>query len=176
MIGDLGLDPRPRLRQGEPRQHRRVAADLDPGRQQVLQRVGAGGIGVGVAIDVAARGARLVDAVEDLRRLAPIVDPRAFQMHDLDMDREGSGSRDCLLDRLQHPVRLVADMGEIAGVVTRHDRDEGHDLGGLGKAAGRGEQAGRQSQRAGAQPLVQQRAHLVEFGRGRGAVFQPHDH
>ena len=104
MIGDLRLNAPPRLGQGEPCEHRLIAADLHPGRQQVLQRVGAGGVGIGVAIDVAALGPRLFDAIEDLRRLAPIVDPRAFQMHDLDMDRISTRHRDRLLDRLEHLV------------------------------------------------------------------------
>jgi len=70
------------------------------GGSKILQRVGAGGVGVGVAIDVAALRAGFLDASEDLRRLAPIVDPRAFQMHDLDVDRKRARHRDGLFDGL----------------------------------------------------------------------------
>jgi hypothetical protein len=67
-------------------------------------------------------------------------------------------------------------MGEIGGLVAGDDGAQRHDLGGLGEAAGRGEEARRQAERAGVQPLVQQRAHLIELAGGRGAVFEPHRH
>ena len=121
MIGDLGLDPRPHLGQSEPRQHRLVAADLHPGRQKIFERVGAGGIGVSVAINVAALAARAIEPVQDLRGLSPIVYARTFQMHDLDMDRKGARHRDRLLDGVEHLVRLVADMGEIGRLVAGDD-------------------------------------------------------
>ena len=77
----------------ETRQHRLQAADLHPGRQQVLQRIGAGGIGIGVTIDLAALARAASIIRQDLRRLAPIVDARAFQMDDLDMDPARCGRR-----------------------------------------------------------------------------------
>ena len=38
-------------------------------------------------------------------------------MHDLDMDAAGLGDRDRFFDRLQHLVRFVAQVGEVAGVM-----------------------------------------------------------
>ena len=79
-------------------------------------------------------------------------------MDDLDMDAAGSGDVDRLLDRFDDLVRLVADMGEIGGVVALQDLAQRDDFVALGIAAGRREQPGREAERAGREPLVEQRA------------------
>ena len=98
---DVGADVCARLGELQPLEHRRHAAGLHPLRQQVLQRVGAGGIGIGVAIDVEAARLGVGDHLERLARLAPVVGARAFEMHDLDMD--AARVRD--VDRLLHAPR-----------------------------------------------------------------------
>ena len=97
-------------------------------------------------------------------------------MHDLDMDWVGARDRDRLLDGFEHPVRLVPDMREISGLVLRDDGAQRHDLGRLGERAWRREQARREAERAGAEPLLQEPAHLVEFGGARRAVLQAQHH
>ncbi len=62
---------------------------------------------------------------------------------------------------------LVAQMGEITGVVALRHRTQCDDLVALGIAAGRREQPGREAQRARVQPVFEQRRHLRQFGRGR---------
>ena len=83
---DVGADARARLRLPQPLEHRRHAAGLHPLRQQVLQRIGAGGVGVGVAIDVEAARPGVGDHLQRGRGLAPVVDAGALEVHDLDMD------------------------------------------------------------------------------------------
>ena len=63
-------------------------------------------------------------------------------MHDLDMDAAHFGDLDRFLDRLQHLVRLVADVGEVRAVVTLDDMAERDHFLGRGVGAGRSEQAG----------------------------------
>jgi N-acyl-D-amino-acid deacylase len=65
----------------EPRQHRLDAARLHPWRQQVLQRVRSGGIGIGIAVDVEAARPGVGDHAERGRGLTPIVHAGAFEMH-----------------------------------------------------------------------------------------------
>ncbi len=137
---DLGADARAGFGKREPRQHRFEAAHLNPGGQQILQRVGTGGIGVGVAIDITACGPRRLDHGQDLRRLAPIVDTRALQVDDLDMNPAIAGEVDRFLDAFEHLVRFVSDMGEISRLVALQHGAERKHLRGLGKAAGRREQ------------------------------------
>ena len=153
----------------EARQHRLVAADLHPGRQQVLQRVGAGGIRVGVAIDVATLGARPLDHAEDRRRLAPIVDARAFQMDDLDMDAGRAGDGDRLLDPFEHLVRFVADMGEVSrrcgASALRHSAMISS---GRAKLPGGVNRPDDMPSAPALKPLVQQRDHPAELGRASG--------
>ena len=51
-------------------------------------------------------------------------------MHDLDMDAACLGDRDRLLDRLDHLVRFVAQVGEVAGVVAlEHVAERDHLVG-----------------------------------------------
>ena len=157
-------------------EHRRHAAGLHPLRQQVLQRVGAGGIGVGVAIDVEAARLGGGDHLQRLPRLAPVVGARAFEMHDLDMDAASFRDVDRLLQRLDHLAGLVAQMGEVAGVVALQHMAERRHLVRPGIGAGRREQPRRHAERAGAQALLQQRDHRVELGLGRRAVRHAHHH
>ena len=53
------------------------------------------------------------DHRERRRGLAPIVDARALEMHDLDMHAALLGDGDGFLDRLDHFVRFIAQVGEI---------------------------------------------------------------
>ena len=132
----------------EPLQHRLDAAGLHPLRQEVLERVAAGGIGIGIAVDVEPARLGRGDHVERARGLAPIVHARAFEVHDLDMDAALLRDLDRLRDRLQHLVRLVANVGEVAGIVALDHAAERDHLVRLGIGAGGGEQAGRKPERA----------------------------
>ena len=62
-------------------------------------------------------------------------------MHDLDMHAAVLGDRDGLVERLEHFVRFVAQMREIAGVVALEHMAERDDLRRRSEAAGRSEQA-----------------------------------
>src|SRR5262249_8484697 len=130
--------------------HRLIATSLHPRWQQILQWVGPSRVGIGIAIDVAALLSRSRDPLEDLPRLAPIVDPRTFEMHDLDMDATGAGNFNGLLHPLHDLVRLVPDVREITRIVSFQESTEGHHFVWFGKAARRGKQARRHAERAGA--------------------------
>src|SRR5579875_3193349 len=68
-------------------------------------------------------------------------------MHELDMHARGAGEGDRFGDAVEDLVRFVAHMGEIGGVVAPQYGAEGQHLGGVGKAAGRREQARREAER-----------------------------
>ena len=76
-------------------------------------------------------------------------------MHDLDMHPSGAGEIDRLGDRREHLVRLVADMGEIGGVVALQHGAEGEHFGKRGEAARRREQTRRHAERARGESLLQ---------------------
>ena len=162
--------------QREPLQHGVDAARLHPLRQQVLERIAAGGVRIGVAVDVepARLGGR--DHVERARRLAPVVRARALEVHDLDVHAAGLGDRDRLLDRFQDLARFVAQMREVAGIVPLDHVAERDHLVGLRVGARRGEQAGREPERAGRERLLEQCGHGRELVRRRRAVRHAHDH
>ena len=136
---DFGADARSCLGQRQTRQHRLQPVRLNPLRQQVLQRVAARRIGIGVAIDGEALLPRRLDHRQDLRGFTPIVEPRAFEMDDLDMYTAGPGNVDRLLDRFDDVVRFIAQVGEIGGIVALQHIAQCHHLGAVGIAAGRRE-------------------------------------
>ena len=164
------------LRLLEPLEHRRHAAGLHPLRQEVLQRVGACGIGIGVAVDVEAARLRIRDHLERGPGLAPVVGARALEVHDLHMHAAGFGHVDRLLHRVEHVIGLVAQVGEVGGVVRLQHAAERVHLGGPGVGARRGEQPGGQPERTRAQALFEQIDHLPELGRGGLAVAHAHGH
>ena len=176
VAGDVGADFLPRFVLPKPRDHRLDTAGLHPWRQNVLQRVRARGIRIGIAIDVDAARLGVGDHGQRLRGLAPIVHAGAFEMHDLDMHAALLADRYCLRDRLDHFVGLVAQMGEIAGIVPLEHMAERDHLGGLRVGAGRREQARRHAERAGIERVFQQRDHLRELGRARRALRHAHHH
>ena len=131
-----------RLGELQPLEHRRHAAGLHPLRQQVLQRIGAGGVRVGVAIDVEAARLGVGDHLERGFGLAPVVGARAFEMHDLDMHVAVLGDVDRLLHGVEHLVRLVAQMGEVGRRCGASARGRTPRISSaLGVGAGRREQA-----------------------------------
>ena len=83
-------------------EHRFDSARLHPGRQNVLQRIGAGGIGIGIAIDVEPARLGGGDHLQRLCGLAPIVCAGALEMDDLDMHAALLGHVDRLRERLQN--------------------------------------------------------------------------
>jgi hypothetical protein len=89
------------------------------------------------------------------RGLAPIVCSRALEVHDLDVDAARLGNRDRFLDRFQHLVRFVANMGEVAAIVALDHAAERDHLLGLRVGAGRGEQSRRKPERAGIERVLQ---------------------
>ncbi len=138
---DIGADAVARLFQMQAFDHGRHAAGLHPLRHQVLQRVGTGGVGMGVAIDIDAARLGVGDHLQAARGLAPIVHAGAFEMHDLDMDLADLRDMDRFLDRFDHMVRFIADMGEVTAIVFFHDIAERDHLVRRGVGTGRGEQA-----------------------------------
>ena len=134
---DVGADALARLGSFEPLEHRRHAAGLHPLRHQILQRIAAGGIGIGIAVDVEAARLGGRDHVERARGLAPVVGARAFEVHDLDMHAACLGDGDRFLHRFQHLVRFVAEVSEVAGVVALEHAAERDHLVGLRIGAGR---------------------------------------
>ncbi len=80
---------------------------------------------------------------------------------------------DRLLDRFDHLVRFIADMGEVAGVVALHHVTERDHLVRLRVGAGRGEQAGRHPERAGRERLLQQRDHRLSSSAVGGRSSMP---
>ena len=85
-----------------------------------------------------------------------------------DVDRLGDG--------LVHGMGFVADVGGVAGAVGFQDATQGAQLVALAEAARRGEQAGRQAERAGLQPLRQHVLHVAQLRLARRAVFHAHRH
>ncbi len=160
----------------EPRQHRLDAAGLHPLRHQVLERIAAGRVRVGIAVDVEAARLGGRDHLQRPFGLAPIVGAGAFEVHDLDMHAALLGDLDCFRERVEHLVRFVAQMREVAGIVALHHAAERDHLVRLGVRAGRGEQAGREPERAGVERLLQQRDHLLQLVRGRRPVRHAHHH
>ena len=71
---------------------------------------------------------------------------------------------------------LVAQVREVAGVVPLEHMAERDHLGRLRIGARRGEQPGRQAERTGGEPLLQQRDHLRKLGRRGRALLHAHDH
>ncbi len=115
-----------------------------------------------------------LDHRQDLRGLSPIVEPGAFEVHDLDMDAAGPGDVDRFLDRCDDVVRLVPEVGEIAGIAAFEHVTQRHHLGALGITAGRCEQPGREAERAGREPFFEQSRHVLELGRARRTCFHAH--
>jgi hypothetical protein len=136
---DIGADARACVREPEPLQHRLDAAVLYPLRHQVLERVAAGGIGIEIAVDVEAARLGSCDHVERTRRLAPVVHAGALEVHDLDVHVADVGDLDRLFERFQHLARFIAQVREVAGVVTLDHAAERNHLVRLGVGAGRGE-------------------------------------
>jgi hypothetical protein len=69
---DLRPYSRAGFRLSKARQHRLIAANLHPTRQQILQRVRTGSVGISITIDVTSLCSRRSDPVQDLYHLAPI--------------------------------------------------------------------------------------------------------
>ena len=97
-------------------------------------------------------------------------------MHDLDMHAALFADCDRFLDRLDHFVRFIAQMGEIAGVVALEHVAERDHFVGRRVGAGRREQARRHPERAGLERVFQKRDHLRQLGRARRALGHAHDH
>ncbi len=96
-------------------------------RKNVFQRIAACGVGIGVAVDVDAARTRIIEHGQNARDLAPVVGTRALEMHDLDMDTARCTDIDRFLDRFLYTVRLIAYVGEVAGVVaSQHVRERDH--------------------------------------------------
>lgn len=112
----VGANALARLGEAQALQHGRHPAGLDPLRHQVLQRIAAGGIRIGIAIDFEPARLGLRNHVERARGLAPVVHPRALEMHDLDMHAAVLRHIDRFCERLDHVVGFISQMGEIARV------------------------------------------------------------
>ncbi len=97
-------------------------------------------------------------------------------MHDLDVHAAGLGDVDRLRERLEYLVRFIAQMREIAGIVAFEHVAKRDHLWRFGVGAGRGEEAGREPERAGNEGILEQRDHGVELARGRRAALHAHDH
>src|SRR5262249_56141674 len=101
ITGDGGADASADGGLREAVQHRRDAALLHPGRQQIAQRIGRGLVGVLIAVDPYAAAPRPLDLVEELLRLAPVVGPRNLYVPHLHVDSRPLTHPPHLADRLQ---------------------------------------------------------------------------
>jgi hypothetical protein len=173
---DLLADARAVGRIGEPRLHLGKIVALHPARQQILQRIARRRIGILVAIDRDAGFAGAVQALEKLAGAAPIIEARELHMHDLHMNPRRAPDGDRLVERVEHRVRLVAQMGEIAPAFRLHDLRQRDHLVGGGKSAGRREKAGRETIRSRVERLGQKRRHCLEFLARGVAIGEAHDH
>jgi len=97
-------------------------------------------------------------------------------MRDLHVDARRLCDGDRLADRLADAVGLVADVRRVGGAVAAEHPGQRVDLRGVRVGAGRGEEAGGESPRAGGQRLRQQALHGRQFLGGERAILHPRGH
>jgi hypothetical protein len=95
---------------------------------------------------------------------------------DLHVNARALAELDRFRDRVEHAVRLVAQMGKVGRAACLQDLAEFDELLAFGVRSGRREQARRHAVGAGVERFDQQPFHVVELvGFGR-AVLHPHGH
>ena len=97
-------------------------------------------------------------------------------MYDLHVDAGLRAELGGLGEGVEHAVRLVAQMGEVAPATPLQDVAKLDQLLAPGVRPGRCEQPRRQAQRAGRQGFLEQRLHVLELGRLGRPVLHAHGH
>ncbi len=97
-------------------------------------------------------------------------------MHDLHVHLASFGNLDGFRERRYHVVRFIAQMGEVAGVVSLQHPAKRDHLFRLRIRSGSGEQAGGEPQRARIKGLSEQTNHCVELTRAGLPLLHSHDH
>jgi hypothetical protein len=117
-------------------EHRFQAPCLHPLRHEIFQGIAAGRVRIRIAIDGKPAPLRRFDAFERSRRLAPVVQARAFEVDDLDVDAAGLRDVDRFVHRFEDLVRLVAKVREVARVVALEHLAQRNHLLARGVSAG----------------------------------------
>ncbi len=133
------------------------------------------GVGVDVAGDIDARGARGVDAREHLARFAPVAPALRLEVRDLQAHSGLARHPQLLLHGLGEVVTLVAQVRRVQPAYCGHFGHQGGDLGVGGVGAGRVLQAGRKAKRPLLKRLPEESTHPGQRLRGRRATLPAHD-
>ena len=129
----------------------------------------AGDVGVGIESDRLPRSRR-VDVGQRLHRAAPVLRPGALVMRDDHRHVAAPRGRECLVERGEDVVHLVADVRRVDAAGVTGDAGEQGKLIDIGGGAGRVEHAGRQADRTRVHAFAQQLDHPRLLGAGRRAV------
>ena len=173
---DIGANFFARIRKSQPFQHRRHAAGLHPLRQEVLQRVRARRVRVGVAVDIEA--ARF--CIGDHRRACCALPQSSVPEHlkcTIRPMRASLGDVDRLLHWRRAPsLDSSAEMGEIAGVMALQHTAEGFHLVRLCVGPGGVNRPDESPSAPAPNPSSRRLDHRVELGPRRRTVRHAHRH